>query len=147
MKIKQGESVILLFLKINRSITMSMKRSRRELSIDIVDMFIFWSDIIGLRPFFTFVPQTGIGQPKTGVRFYKGWTSIVLSIRKSNSHVHIVAYLFSDHKYSSSNMILCLWVCSRNWRTFHPSVKCQIVECWGNINLNECLRRTMSEDV
>jgi len=36
MKVKQGKSAIWLFLKINISITISMKRSRRELSIDMV---------------------------------------------------------------------------------------------------------------
>jgi len=36
MKVEQGKSVIWLFLKINLSTTISMKRSRRELSIDMV---------------------------------------------------------------------------------------------------------------
>jgi len=36
MKVKQGESVIWIFLKLNLSTTISMKRSRRELSIDMV---------------------------------------------------------------------------------------------------------------
>ena len=35
-KVEQGESVIWLFLKINLPTTTSMKRSRRELSIDMV---------------------------------------------------------------------------------------------------------------
>jgi len=36
MKVKPGENLISLFLKINLSTTISMKRSRRELSIDMV---------------------------------------------------------------------------------------------------------------
>jgi len=36
MKEKKGEIVIWLFLKINLSTTTSIKRSRRELSIDMV---------------------------------------------------------------------------------------------------------------
>jgi len=36
MEVKHGESVILLFFKINLSTTISMKRSRRELFIGVV---------------------------------------------------------------------------------------------------------------
>jgi len=36
VKVKQGESVIWLFWKINISTVISMERSRRELSIDMV---------------------------------------------------------------------------------------------------------------
>jgi len=36
MKVKQGKGVIWLFMKMNLSTTISMKRSRRELSIDMV---------------------------------------------------------------------------------------------------------------
>jgi len=42
MKMKQEESVIWLFLKINISTTIAMKTARRELSIDIfIDIDIF----------------------------------------------------------------------------------------------------------
>jgi len=36
MEVKQVKSIIWLFLKINLSTTISIKRSRRELSIDVV---------------------------------------------------------------------------------------------------------------
>ena len=42
---EQAESVILLFLKINQSLTMSMKRSRRELSIDMVVLSDIFDEI------------------------------------------------------------------------------------------------------
>jgi len=63
--VKQGESVIWLFLKINISITISMKRSRQELSIDMVIHWgIFKYKEIALLPCFTFIPKTA------GLSFY-----------------------------------------------------------------------------
>jgi len=61
VKVKQGEreSVIWLFLKINRSTTISMKRSRRELSIDMVIHWgIFEKKYIALFRS-TFIPKIG----------------------------------------------------------------------------------------
>jgi len=53
-----------LFLRENVPVTISMKRSRRELSIDIVTYRdIIRNDEITLIPSFTFIP-------KTEVRFY-----------------------------------------------------------------------------
>jgi len=49
----------------------SMKRSRRELSINIViDRSIFQNNQVTLSPCFTFIPQTNIGLPKTGLCFF-----------------------------------------------------------------------------
>jgi len=48
-----------------------MKRSRRELSIDVVvDRDIFQNNQITLLPCFTFISKTGMGLPKTGDSFY-----------------------------------------------------------------------------
>jgi len=70
MKVKQGESVSWLFFTINLSTSMSIKRSRRELSIDmIIQRGIFKNNQIKLFPCFTFIP-TSIRVPKTGVSFY-----------------------------------------------------------------------------
>ena len=54
IKVRQGLSVILLFLKINLSTTISMERSRRELSIDmVIHRGIFKNNQITLFPSFT----------------------------------------------------------------------------------------------
>jgi len=69
MKVKQGKSVIWLFLKI--LMNNHIESSRRDLFIDmIVDSFIFNNNLITLAPCFTFIPKTAVGLPKTGVRFY-----------------------------------------------------------------------------
>jgi len=61
MKVKQGERVISLFLKINLSTSISMKRSRRELSIDmVIHRNIFKNNQVKLSPCFTFIPKTGV---------------------------------------------------------------------------------------
>jgi len=55
-KVKQGESVIWLLLKINLSTTTSMKRSRQELFIDmVIQTVIFEFNQITLFPCFTFI--------------------------------------------------------------------------------------------
>jgi len=60
MKVKQEESVMWLFLKIKPSTTISMKRSRRELSIDmVIHRGIFKNNQITLSRF-TFIPKTGV---------------------------------------------------------------------------------------
>jgi len=62
MEVKQGESVIWLFLKINLSTSISTKRSRRELSIDIVvHRGAFKNNQITLFSCFTLIPETGVG--------------------------------------------------------------------------------------
>jgi len=67
MKEKQGESVIWLFLKINLPTAISMKKYRRELSIDmIIDRGIFKNNQISLSPCFPFIP-------KTGASFYRAY--------------------------------------------------------------------------
>jgi len=54
-----GESVIWLFLKINLSTTISMKRSRRELSIDmVIHRGIVKNNQITLFSCFTVIPKT-----------------------------------------------------------------------------------------
>jgi len=61
MKVKQGKSVIrLLFLKINVSTSISMKRSCRELSIDVVIHWIIFKN--NSAP-----PVLPIPIPKTGI--------------------------------------------------------------------------------
>jgi len=61
MELKQGESVISLFLKINLSTTIPMKRSGRELSIDVViHMGIFKNSQIRLLPCFASIPTTEV---------------------------------------------------------------------------------------
>jgi len=51
-----------VFLNINLQTTISMKRSLRELSIDmIIQRCIFKYNQISLFPCFTFVPKTGMG--------------------------------------------------------------------------------------
>jgi len=48
-----------------------MKRSRRELSINmVINRFIFKNNQITLITCFTFIPKTGVGLPKTGIIFY-----------------------------------------------------------------------------
>jgi len=48
-----------------------MDSYRRDLSIDmVVDRFIFNNYDITLSPFFTFISQTSVGPPKTGVSFH-----------------------------------------------------------------------------
>ena len=62
IKVIQNKSVIWLFFKINLSTTISMKRSRRELSIDIlIHRGIFKNNQITLF--------LGIILPKTGASF------------------------------------------------------------------------------
>ena len=54
--------MIRLFFKINLSTTISMKSSRRELSIDmVVHGRIFKNNQITTFSYFTFIPQTGVG--------------------------------------------------------------------------------------
>jgi len=60
MTMKHGETSIWLFLKINLSTTISMERSRRELSIDVViHKGILKNNQITLFPRFTFIHKTG----------------------------------------------------------------------------------------
>jgi len=48
-----------------------MESSRRDLFIDMVfDRFIINNNQITLFPCFAFIPKTGVGLPKTRVRFY-----------------------------------------------------------------------------
>ena len=48
-----------------------MESSRRDLFIDmVVRRFIFKNNRITLSDSFTFIPETGVGLPKTGVSFY-----------------------------------------------------------------------------
>ena len=48
-----------------------MESSRRDLFIDMVfDRLNFKNNQITLSPCFTFIPKTGVGLPKPGVRFY-----------------------------------------------------------------------------
>jgi len=66
MKVKQGKSVICMFLKINLSTTISMKRSRRKLFINmVVDRDILWNNLITLIPLF-YLHTWQVGLPKTG---------------------------------------------------------------------------------
>jgi len=61
MKEKQVESAVSLFFRINLLTTISMKRSRRELSIDeVVHRSISKNNQITLFPYFTFIPKTGV---------------------------------------------------------------------------------------
>jgi len=61
----------MLFLKINFKTTISLKRSRRELSINmVIDRFIFKNSQITVFSCFTFIPKTDMGLPKTGIIFY-----------------------------------------------------------------------------
>ena len=55
-----------------------MKRSPRELSINMV-RFIFQNNQFTLFPYFTFIPKTGMGLPKTGIMFYRegSWVSAI----------------------------------------------------------------------
>ena len=54
---KQGKDIIFFSLNINSSTTVSIKRSRRELSIDMsFKAGIFKYDWITLFPSFTFIP-------------------------------------------------------------------------------------------
>jgi len=71
MMVKQGKSVIRLFLKIPLSITISIESSRRALLIDMVDdRFILENNQITLSPCFTLIPpKTRVRLPKTGVSF------------------------------------------------------------------------------
>ena len=58
MKVKQVESVIWLFLKTNLLTIISMKRSRRELSIDmVIHRSIFKNNLITLFLCFTYLKQ------------------------------------------------------------------------------------------
>jgi len=48
-----------------------MKRTRRELSIDmVIDSFIFRNNQITLITCYTFIPKIGMELPKTGVMLY-----------------------------------------------------------------------------
>jgi len=73
--VKHGACVIWLFLKINLSRTISLKRSCRELSIDMFILRgIHKNKLITLFPGFTSIPETGVsfyyvGLPKTGIIF------------------------------------------------------------------------------
>jgi len=61
MKVKQGESVIWLFSKINMPTTVSLKRSRQELSINVViHGGISTNNQITFFPSFIFIPQTWV---------------------------------------------------------------------------------------
>jgi len=61
MKVKQEEGVIWVLLKINLSTITSIKRSRRELSIDMVILIgICKNDQIILFPCFNFIPKKGV---------------------------------------------------------------------------------------
>ena len=61
MKVKQGENVIWLVLEINLSTTISMKRSRQELSIDMfIQRGIVQNNQITLFSCFPLIPKTGI---------------------------------------------------------------------------------------
>jgi len=65
MKIERLERNLWLFFK--PLLTVSIKRSRRGFSIDmIIFRDIFKNTQITLYTCFIFIPQTGIGQPKTG---------------------------------------------------------------------------------
>jgi len=70
MKVIFGESVICLFYKTAKQISILMERSRRVPFIDIVlDRFIFTNTSSTLFPCFTVIPKTGMGLPWTGVSF------------------------------------------------------------------------------
>jgi len=57
---KQKESVIWLFLKINPRTTISMERSRRELSIDMaIHLGIIKNNQFTLSPGSTLIPKKG----------------------------------------------------------------------------------------
>jgi len=61
MRVKQEESVIWLFMNIDLPITILIKRSRRELSIDmVIHRGIFKINQITLFPCFTFMPDKGV---------------------------------------------------------------------------------------
>jgi len=63
MKVKQVNGVI--WLKINPSTTISMKRFRGELSMAmVIDGGIPKNIHIGLFPFLNFIPKPGMGLPK-----------------------------------------------------------------------------------
>jgi len=63
--INQDMSIIMVFLKILRWITISMKSSRRDLFFDmVIDRFIFKNNRITLSPGFNFIPKTGVGLPR-----------------------------------------------------------------------------------
>jgi len=86
-KIKEERTLVIfkdkpiwLFLRINLSTAISMKRSRRELSSDVaVDRFIVKNNQITSFPCFTFIPKTGKGLPKLRVCFYSAHRKIRLS--------------------------------------------------------------------
>jgi len=59
--VEHGEKRNLIIFMINLSTTISMKRSRRELSIDvIIHKGIFNNNQITLFPCFAFIPVTGV---------------------------------------------------------------------------------------
>jgi len=66
MNVKQGKSVIWLFLKILLWVTISVKISWRDLFIDmVVDRFVCKNNQIVLFPCLTFILKAGLGLPKT----------------------------------------------------------------------------------
>jgi len=61
MKVKLEKGVIWLFSKIDLSTTISIKRSRQELSIDMdIHGGIFQNNQMTFFPCFTFIPRTGL---------------------------------------------------------------------------------------
>jgi len=58
----------MLFL-ISLPITISIESCRQDLFFDGVDRFIFNNNQMKLFPWFSVIPQIGIGLPKTGVSF------------------------------------------------------------------------------
>jgi len=70
MKVKERKNVIGLFLKINLSTSMSMNKSRRELSTDMVIRRGIFKDIqITIFPCFNLRPKSGVKLSLTVRRF------------------------------------------------------------------------------
>jgi len=82
MRVQEGKSVIWLYLKMNLPINKSMKRSRQELSIDMV---VHKNGQITLFLCCIFIPKTGLGLPRTGISVTDAasWQQLMLP-RKSS---------------------------------------------------------------
>jgi len=97
-KVKRRRSVI---FEDTPSITTLIQRFRRDFFI--VDKFIFQNNRITLLFSFTFVPKTGMGLPKTGVR---GTFSMALSkIRELDFFLH--TEIFVRFTFNFFLLVIC----------------------------------------
>jgi len=125
MKVKQGMSVIWLFLKIPISITLSMKSSRWDLFIDMVVDMLSSNNRITLSPCFTFIPiPKTLRLPNARVSFRCRIELKILNLLCLKRKPNLISFFWGVKLWiwtcwNVKQKLVTLYISNANWSTIY----------------------------